>query len=232
MSEDNGAEKAGLNNLLKEITNGILEEEEGKRFKLRVEEVDTGIFVSPIAAVEVMKSPAYKEDMKENTGMLIDMKVKEVVKGLLDRLVIRVQINERREVLIKNKGVHEAEILESDLKGIKIEKEREKILEEKSNRISEVVKAALERIMSGEDEDFKRGLKSKSPSLALKSLPPPSLSLGISLPLLPLTSHIPVFRNYCSRIPISLFSYFFLLRRVSTYGKFIYTSIKYTWRFK
>jgi len=150
MSESKDAEKAGLNDLLKEITNGILEEEKWKVPRLRVEEVDTGIFVSPVAAVELMKSPARKEDMKENTGLLVDMKVREVVKGLLNRLVIRVHINERREVLIKNKRVHEAEILDSDLKGIKIGKEREKMLEEKSNRISEAVKAALERLMRGE----------------------------------------------------------------------------------
>ena len=147
MNEDKGAEKAGLNELLRVIMNGILEVEKGKGLKLRVEEVDTGIFVSPVAAAEVMKSPAHREDIKENTGMLIDMKVKEVVKGLLNRLVIRAHINERREVLIKNKGVHEAELLESDLKGIKIGEEKEKMLEEKANRISEAVKEALERIM-------------------------------------------------------------------------------------
>ena len=147
MNEDKGAEKAGLNELLRVIMNGILEVEKGKGLKLRVEEVDTGIFVSPVAAAEVMKSPARREDIKENTGMLIDMKVKEVVKGLLNRLVIRAHINERREVLIKNKGVHEAELLESDLKGIKIGEEKEKMLEEKANRISEAVKEALERIM-------------------------------------------------------------------------------------
>ncbi len=77
MNEKEGAEKAGLNNALKEIVNGILEGEEGSE-KLRVEEVEIGIFVSPVVNVELIKSPAYKEDVKEYTGMLIDMKVRGV----------------------------------------------------------------------------------------------------------------------------------------------------------
>lgn len=78
------------------------------------------------------------------------MKVREAVTGLLNRVMIRLHINERREVLIKNKGVHEAEILESDLEDRKSRKEREKILKEKSHQMSEAVKVALERIMRGE----------------------------------------------------------------------------------
>ncbi len=160
MSEKKGVEKAGLNNELKEIMNGILEGEEGtEKLKLRVDKVETGIFVSPVVAVELIKSPAYKEDVKENTGMLIDMKVREVVKGLLSRMLMRLHINERREVVIKNKGVHEAEILESDLNDFKLRKECEEILEEKTNRVSKAVKVALERIMRAEkavDERFIR----------------------------------------------------------------------------
>ena len=51
--------------------------------------------------------------MKENTGMQIDMKVRETVNKLLNRVMVRLHINERREVLIKNQRVHEAEILVS-----------------------------------------------------------------------------------------------------------------------
>lgn len=143
-------EKIELNDLLMEIVNGILGEEGSEKLKLRVEEVDAGIFVSPVAATELIKSPAHMEDVKENTGMLIDMKVRDVVRGLLNRMLIRLHINERREVLIKNQGVHEAEILESDLEDVKLRKEREKILEEKSNTMSEAVKVAFERIMRDE----------------------------------------------------------------------------------
>ncbi len=144
-----------VDDVLKEMVNAILEDEkekmeEGKgKLKLQVEEVDTGIFFSPVTATELIKSPAHMEDLKENTGMLIDMKVREVVRGLLTRVVMISHINERKEVLIKNHGVHEAEILKTDLEDAKLKEEREKILEEKSNMMSKAVKAALERIMRG-----------------------------------------------------------------------------------
>jgi hypothetical protein len=133
------------------MVNEVLEEE-GKGLRLRVEEGEVGVFVPSVtAAAEVIKSPAYKEDVKENTSLLIDMKVREVAKGLLNRVLIKLDINERREVWIKNHGVHEAEILESDLKSSGIEKgigeKAEKMLEEKSRQIAEAVKAALERMM-------------------------------------------------------------------------------------
>ncbi len=69
---------------------------------------------------------------------------------------MRLQINERGEVVIKNKGVHEAEILESDLNDLKLSKECEKILEEKTNKVSRALKAALERIMEGEKAEYER----------------------------------------------------------------------------
>ncbi|MEA2033094.1 MAG: hypothetical protein U9N41_05880 [Euryarchaeota archaeon] len=153
MSEKGGVEKAGLNNELKEIMNGILEGEEGTE-KLRVEEVDTGIFVSPFASRELIKSPAYKEDVRENTGLLIDMEVREVMKGLLNKVLMRLQINGRREVEIKNKGIYEAEVSESVLRDFKRRKECDRIMEEKTNKISRALKVALERIC----EMKKRGM--------------------------------------------------------------------------
>lgn len=151
MSEREGVENEELNAVLRETMNNILEAHGSESLKLRVEEVDAGIFVSPVAETELIKSPVYKGDVKENTGMLIDMKVREVVEGLLNRVMIRLHINERGEVLIKNHGVHEAEILESDLEDVKLRKERERILKEKSHQMSKVVKVALERIMRQEE---------------------------------------------------------------------------------
>ena len=115
MSENNtSVEKVDLSILLMEMANEVLEEE-GKGLRLRVEEVNAGIIVCPDSSAEVIKSPAYKEDIKENTSLLIDTKVREIMKGLLNRVLIKLHINERKEVLIKSRGVHEAEILESDL---------------------------------------------------------------------------------------------------------------------
>jgi len=149
MDEEGTPARGELNNVLKELMNGILEEE-NENPKLRVEDVDTGIFVSPVAATELIKSPVAKEDVRENTGMLVEMKVREVVEGLLNRVLIRLRINDRREVEIMNRGVHEAEILKTDIVDVKLKDERERILEEKSNIMSRAVKVALERIMSGE----------------------------------------------------------------------------------
>ena len=50
--------------------------------------------------------------------MQIDMKVRETVNKLLNRVMVRLHINGRREALIKNQRVHEAEILESDLEDV------------------------------------------------------------------------------------------------------------------
>ncbi|MGB2841574.1 MAG: hypothetical protein WBC40_03715 [Halobacteriota archaeon] len=152
INNDMSMEKIELNDLLKEMINEILGAEGSEKLKLRVEEVDAGIFVSPAVAIEFIKAPMYKEDVKENTGMLIDMKVREAVKGLLNRVMIKLHINERREVLIKNQGVHEVEILKSDLEGVKLREERERILKEKSHQISKAVKVAIERIMSGKTD--------------------------------------------------------------------------------
>ena len=80
--------------------------------------------------------------------LLIDTRVREVMRGLLNRVLIKLHINERKDVLIKSRGVHEAEILESDLNsGGKISEATKKMLEEKSHQISEAVRAALEQMM-------------------------------------------------------------------------------------
>ena len=147
-NKDMGMEKIELNDLLMEMVNEVLEEE-GKGLGLQVEEVDVGIIVCPDSASEIIKSPEYKEEVKENVSLLVDMKVREVIMGLLNSVMIKLHINERREVCIKNYSIHEAEILESDLNasGMEIGEEKEKMLEEKSHQISEAVKAAIEQMM-------------------------------------------------------------------------------------
>lgn len=62
-------------------------------------------------------------------------------------MLISLRINERREAMLRNKGTHEAEILDSEFKDVKLRKELEKILDGKSNTMSKAVKVALERIM-------------------------------------------------------------------------------------
>ena len=146
MEVENTPSGGELNDLLKELMNGILEED-NENPKLQVEEVDTGIFVSPAEATELIRAPVAKGDVRANTGMLVEMKVREV-EGLLNRVLIRLHINDRREVEIRNRGVHEAEILKSDTVDVKLKEERERLLEEKSSIMSRAVKVALERIIS------------------------------------------------------------------------------------
>ncbi|MGB2841233.1 MAG: winged helix-turn-helix domain-containing protein [Halobacteriota archaeon] len=148
-------EKIELNYLLKGLLNEILEEGTG----LRVEEVDAGIFVSPTEITEYIKSYPYAEDIEENMGMLINVKVKEIANELLNRVMIRLQINERMRVLIKSKDVQEVEILNSDLEEGELGEEREKMLEQKTNRIAEAVKASLEWIMRSRVDLKRRNVK-------------------------------------------------------------------------
>jgi len=148
-------EKIELNYLLKGLLNEILEEGTG----LRVEEVDAGIFVSPTGIAEYIKSYPYAEDVEENMGMLINVKVKEIANELLNRVMIRLQINERMRVLIKSKDVQEVEILNSDLEEGELREEREKMLEQKTNRIAEAVKASLEWIMRSRVDLKRRNVK-------------------------------------------------------------------------
>ena len=148
-------EKIELNYLLKGLLNEILEEGTG----LRVEEVDAGIFVSPTGITEYIKSYPYAEDIEENTGMLINVKVRETANELLNRVMIRLQINERMRVLIKSKDVQEVEILNSDLEEGELGEEREKMLEQKTNRIAEAVKASLEWIMRSRVDLKRRNVK-------------------------------------------------------------------------
>ncbi|GAI86073.1 unnamed protein product, partial [marine sediment metagenome] len=133
----------------------ILEEGTG----LQVEEVDAGIFVSPTEITEYIKSYPYAEDVEENTGMLINVKVREIANELLNRVMIRLQINERMRVLIKSKEVQEVEILNSDLEEGELGEEREKMLEQKTNKIAEAVKASLEWIMRSRVDLKRRNVK-------------------------------------------------------------------------
>ncbi|MBA7526758.1 hypothetical protein ES705_18928 [subsurface metagenome] len=156
-------EKIELNYLLKGLLNEILEEGTG----LRVEEVDAGIFVSPTGITEYIKSYPYAEDIEENTGMLINVKVRETANELLNRVMIRLQINERMRVLIKSKDVQEVEILNSDLEEGELGEEREKMLEQKTNRIAEAVKASLEWIMRSRVDLKRRNVKMIAEEISL-----------------------------------------------------------------
>ena len=65
-------------------------------------------------------------------------------------MLMRLHLNENREVEIKNKTIYETEILGRDLKTVKQRKACEEMLEEKTNMLARVLKGALELIMRDE----------------------------------------------------------------------------------
>ena len=149
-------EKADFNSLLQEIMNTTLESEKGNgKLTLCVEDVDMGIFIYP-DDVLVDSSyydlgdlvyPVYTEDLTVDASLLAELIVREDTGGLLSKMLMRIYINEKREVEIKNRAIYETEISERDLKTLEQRKAVEEMLEDKTNVLAEVMKGALERIM-------------------------------------------------------------------------------------
>lgn len=164
MDELVGAEKAGLCAVLEGIINGILDSGGGAAEKptLRVEEVDMGVLVYPDdmlegdqegvieETVEEIAYPVYKEDLVVDAHLLADIIVRDVAHGLFSNVLIRLHINERREVVVQNKEVYEAEVLASEIMTVKQREECEATLEAESMMISDTLKVALEQIMREE----------------------------------------------------------------------------------
>ncbi len=163
MSEATSAEKADFNEQLKRLINNALKSREGNdTVRLCVEDIDAGVLIypddvfedSPDDILEDIAYPVYKEDLTVDATLLIDLLVREDVRGLLSKMLVRLCINEDREVVIKNKVIYESEILARDLQSSEAKRACEKILSEKANMMSEVVRVALEQIMDkGRTED-------------------------------------------------------------------------------
>lgn len=151
-----GAEKADFNSLLQEIMNTTLASEKGNgKLTLCVEDVDMGIFIYP-DDVLVDSSyydlgdlvyPVYTEDLTVDASLLAELIVREDARGLLSKMLMRIYINEKREVEIKNRAIYETEIVGRDITTARQRKAVEEMLEEKTNVLAEVMKGALERIM-------------------------------------------------------------------------------------
>jgi hypothetical protein len=148
--------KADFNAVLREIMNETLELEEGNgKLTLYVEEVDMGIFIYPDNqlmdfpddCLGYLAYPVYKEDLTEDASLLVEILVNDVAGGLLSKMLMRLHLNENREVEIKNKTIYETEILGRDLKTVKQRKACEEMLKEKTNMLARVLKGALELIM-------------------------------------------------------------------------------------
>jgi hypothetical protein len=132
-----------LKTMVNEILAGVKTQSE-----FHVESLDIGIFVSPMATDELIKSPIDMEDLKENTGILVDLNVMEVTRGLLNRVMVRLHIDARKKIMIKNHGTHEAEIERCDVNETHLTGETKNLLHEKSRITAEAVKGVLDRIMA------------------------------------------------------------------------------------
>ncbi len=135
---------------LRKMINEMLRNQ--SQVRLHVDEIDVGLFVSPAATTELIKTPVYVDEIKENIGMLIDLKVREDTTGLSNKVVMRMCIDEDGKVKIRNSNVHEAEIMEEDVHDGKLSNDREEILSRKEEICSRVVMEAMNAI------------KTKSPS--------------------------------------------------------------------
>lgn len=158
MSERLDTEKADFNEVLRELLTAALESAKGsEKFKLHVEDAEAGLVIynediladCPENLLEDIVYPVYQEDLKEDAILLVDMDVRDVVQGLLSKMLIRVYINDNREVEIKHNTIYEAEVSARDLADVKLRGACEELLEEKANVISKVLKAAIVQMMDG-----------------------------------------------------------------------------------
>jgi hypothetical protein len=152
-------EKADFNSVLRGIMNETLESEEGcGKHTLCVEDIDMGIFVYPddMFADSLyygsgdLVYPVYTDDLTVDASLLAELIVREDAGGLLSKVLMRVYINENREVEIKNKAIYETEIVGRDITTARQRKAVEEMLEEKTNVLADVFKGALERLMKEE----------------------------------------------------------------------------------
>ncbi len=154
------AEKADFNSTLRGIMNATLDSEEGNRkLTLCVEDLDMGIFIYPddrladfleVECLGDLVYPVYTDDLTVDASLLAELRVREDAGGLLSKVLMRLYINEKREVEIKNKTIYETEILGREITTVKQRKACEEMLEEKTNILADVLKRALERIMREE----------------------------------------------------------------------------------
>jgi hypothetical protein len=152
-------EKADFNSALRGIMNATFEAEGGNgKLTLRVEDLDMGIFAYPddmlvdscYYDLGDLVYPVYTEDLTVDASLLAELLVREDAGGLISKVLMRLHINENREVEIKNKAIYETEIVGRDITTARQRKAVEEMLEERANVLAAVLKGALERLMKEE----------------------------------------------------------------------------------
>lgn len=125
MSDDSGAEKADLEEQLRMLMNESLAAEAAtERVTLSVQALDLSIVVNrddPLGdlpdgtGIEDVAAPVYQEDLSANTSLLLDLLVLEQRRGLWSTILLRVEIDDRADVVVKSNEIDETEILLSEL---------------------------------------------------------------------------------------------------------------------
>ena len=128
----------------------------GRSHTLQVVDLDIGLIVyhddlfadSPDAVLEDLVYPVYREDLTINASLLAEMRLKETRQGLLSKMIVRFQINDRAEVEIINGEIYETEILVSDTVTVDRRRECERLLEERAELVSGAFKTAIMQLMT------------------------------------------------------------------------------------
>ena len=151
------AAKGDLNEYVRWLVNETLRSaRRGGSLTPQVVDLDIGLVVyhddifadSPGVVLEDLAYPVYREDLTVNASLLAEMHLKETRRGLLSKMIVRFQINDRAEVEIINGEIYETEILVSDTVTVDRRRECERLLEERAELVSAAFKTAIMQLLS------------------------------------------------------------------------------------
>jgi hypothetical protein len=151
------ATKGDLNEYVRGLVNETLRsvQHDGSLMP-QVVDLDIGLIVyhddifadAPGVVLEDLVYPVYREDLTVNASLLAEVHMKETKRGLMSKMFVRFQINDRAEVEIINGAIYETEILVSDIVTVNRRRECERLLEERAKLVSAAFKTAIMQLMT------------------------------------------------------------------------------------
>jgi hypothetical protein len=155
-------EKADFEEQLRKLMNQSLAAEESKRqVKFCVKDLDLGIVLNlddPLGDLpdgtgfEDVAAPVYQEDLIANASLMLDLHVIEQHHGLWSTILLRVQIDEQADVVVKKQEIDETEILMSDLHSQSKRAACKEQLDAMTDAIASAAKTAILHLMREENE--------------------------------------------------------------------------------
>jgi hypothetical protein len=162
MSGLDSAEKADFEEQLRRLMNESLAAEAStRRVKFCVQDLDLGIVLNlddPLGdlhdgtVIEDVAAPVYQEDLIANASLLLDLHVLEQHHGLWSTILLRVQIDEQTDVVVKKQEIEETEILMSDLHSRSKRAACKEQLDAMTDTIASAAKTAILHLMREENE--------------------------------------------------------------------------------